>query len=334
MQIFGLHKNIYRLARYTCTQEIKEKYVKERHKLLGDWELLKSRGVPDSEIARITGISRATYYRRKKAISKHGIAGLKKRGSRPKNLRKSKIPQVAIDRILLIRKENPTYGKAKIVVILRRDFDIHLSESSVGRELAKLIAAGKITKSASAARVKRKRKFVHHAKKWKYGMKAREPGQLVQIDHMSVRKHDINMKEFRAWDPVTKTIVADVVSNATSSAAAKFLQKVISEMPFKVKSVQVDGGSEFMKNFENECQTLGVELFVLPPSRPQWNGGVERGNRIFREEFYARNDLQAESLGEFKRELQKAVTKYNTYRPHFSLNGLTPLECTNQILAA
>ena len=106
-------------------------------------------------------------------------------------------------------------------------FDIHLSESSVGRELTKLIAAGKITKSASAARVKRKRKFVHHAKKWKYGMKAREPGQLVQIDHMSVRKHEVNMKEFRAWDPVTKTIVADVVSNATSAAAAKFLQKKV-----------------------------------------------------------------------------------------------------------
>ncbi|HJK86332.1 MAG TPA: integrase core domain-containing protein, partial [Candidatus Megaira endosymbiont of Nemacystus decipiens] len=72
----------------------------------------------------------------------------------------------------------------------------------------------------------------------------------------------------------------------------------------------------------------------LPPSRPQWNGGVERGNRIFREEFYARHDLLAESLGEFRRELQKAVTKYTTYRPHFSSNGLTPLEYTNQILDA
>lgn len=334
MQIFGLHKNIYTLSRYACTVEIKEQYVKERYKLLGDWDLLKSQGVPDSDISKITGISRSTYYRRKAAISKYGISGLKKRSSRPRNFRKSKISQQIKDNILLIRKANPTYGKAKIAVILRRDFNINLSESSVGRELTKLMSVGKITKSASAIRVKRKRKFINHAKKWKYGMKAQEPGQLVQIDHMSVRKHEINMKEFRAWDPVTKTIVADVVSNATSSAAAKFLQKVIKEMPFKVKSVQVDGGSEFMKDFENECQKLNIELFVLPPSRPQWNGGVERGNRIFREEFYARNDIQAESLAEFKKELQKAVIKYNTYRPHFSLNGMTPLEYTNQILAA
>jgi putative transposase len=219
-------------------------------------------------------------------------------------------------------------------VILRRDFGVSLSESSVGRVLKSLLNQGKIRKSSSAFKIKRKRKFTSHAKRWQYGMKAKNPGELIQIDHMSVTKHNISMKEFRAWDPVTKVIVADVVSNATSLAAAKFLRKVIAEMPFSVKSVQVDGGSEFMADFEKEAETLKIPLFVLPPSRPQWNGGVERGNRIFREEFYARNDIEAESIGAFKIELKKAVHKYNTYRPHFNLKGLTPMEYTNQILAA
>jgi len=61
--------------------------------------------------------------------------------------------------------------------------------------------------------------------------------------------------------------VADVVSKATSAAAAKFLRKVIEKMPFTVKSIQVDGGSEFMKNFEDECAKIGIPLFVLPPKR-------------------------------------------------------------------
>lgn len=163
-------------------------------------------------------------------------------------------------------------------------------------------------------------------------MRAKSPGELVQIDHMSVTKHNISFKEFRAWDPITKVVVADAVSNASSSAAAKFLRKVIKEMPFKVKSVQVDGGSEFMKDFENECERLNIKLFVLPPSRPQYNGGVERANRIFREEFYARKDIQAESIGAFKAELRQAVDKYNNYRPHFSLQGLTPMLYTKQLL--
>ncbi len=105
-------------------------------------------------------------------------------------------------------------------------------------------------------------------------------------------------------------------------------------MPFAVKSIQVDGGSEFMKDFEGQCQKLKLELYVLPPRRPQWNGGVERGNRTFREEFYARNDLLAESIGAFRYELTQATKKYNSYRPHFSFKGLTPFEYNNKILEA
>jgi IS30 family transposase len=329
-----LHKNIYKLANYACTQEYLDQNTKERQKLLGDWEILKSRKVPDKEIARITNISRSTYYRRKKALQTFGIKGLKRKNTKPKTFRTSKIPVETINTILSIRKENPTYGKPKITVILQRDFNIKLSESSVGRVIKKLTIEGKITKSISSCKAKRRRKFTKHAKKWEYGMKAKSLGELIQIDHMSVTKHNISMKEFRAWDPITKTIVADVVSNATSMAAAKFLRKVLNEMPFKVKSIQVDGGTEFMADFEKECEILKVPLYVLPPSRPQYNGGVERGNRIFREEFYARKDINAESIGAFKIELKQAVHKYNTYRPHFSLNGLTPYEYTNKILAA
>jgi len=333
MQLFGLHKNIYKLARYASTQELLEKQAIERKKILGDWELLKKRGVPDNEIAKITGISRATYYRKKKAIAQYGVIGLNKRSTKPRTFRKSKIPQSTIDLILKLRLANPTYGKFKIAIILRRDYQLTISESSVGRILSKLLLTGKIKRSVSAHPVKRKRKFTAHAKRWQYGMKASKPGELIQIDHMTVTKNNISMKHFQAWDPKTKTIVAEVTSNATSNAAAKFLHKVIKELPFKVASIQVDGGSEFMLHFETECHKLKIPLFVLPPKRPQYNGGVERGNRTFREEFYA-EDISAESIGAFKYELNKAVVKYNTYRPHFNLKGLTPMEYTNQILAA
>lgn len=56
----------------------------------------------------------------------------------------------------------------------------------------------------------------------------------------------------------------------------------------------------FMKYFENECKKLAIPLYVLLPKRPQCNGGVERANRIFREEFYGWNDLTAESVGGLK----------------------------------
>ena len=157
-------------------------------------------------------------------------------------------------------------------------------------------------------------------------MKAHAPGEMIQIDHMTVTKNNITFKHFQAWDPISKVIVADAVTNAKSVTASRFLRKVMKEMPFQVKSVQVDGGSEFMKDFEQECLNQNVPLYVLPPKRPQFNGGVERGNRIFRDDFYSRKDVLADSVGHMKNLLKQAVHKYNSFRPHFNLHGLTPYE--------
>ena len=104
----------------------------------------------------------------------------------------------------------------------------------------------------------------------------------------------------------------------------KFLREVIENAPFKVLSIQVDGGSEFMKEFEETCRELEIPLYVLPPAKPTYNGKIERSNRTFREEFY--HDLKEESIVGTRRELKKFVEKYNSFRPHNSLNGLTPLE--------
>ncbi len=84
-----------------------------------------------------------------------------------------------------------------------------------------------------------------------------------------------------------------------------------------------------MDQFEDACAELGIPLIVLPPSKPTYNGGVERGNRTFREEFYHRSNLLADSIGAMRFELKKATEKYNTYRPHRGLKGLTPMRYIN-----
>ena len=57
---------------------------------------------------------------------------------------------------------------------------------------------------------------------------------------------------------------------------------------YRCQAVQVDGGSEFMAEFEDACGELRVPLHVLPPRRPQWNGCAERTNRSARIEFWSR----------------------------------------------
>lgn len=332
MQIKGLHRNIYRLSAYAMRQESLSAAAETRRKQLGDWEMLKARKVPDSEIARITGISRSSYYRHKKALQTFGAIGLEARSRRPKNVRKSRVPQEWRDLVLKLRRANPTYGKAKIHAIMSRDHGINSSESTVGRILSNLMERGLIQRHTAARKSKRRRCFDSHAKRWKYGMRASKPGEMIQIDHMTVTKNNVSFKHFQAWDPITKTVFAELYDNAKAKTAARFLEQLIEKLPFKVSSIQVDGGSEFMRDFEQFCQQRGIPLFVLPPKRPQYNGGVERANRTFREDLYARKDLLAENLGEMRLYLKKALDTYNNYRPHQALDNLTPAQYTDKIL--
>jgi transposase InsO family protein len=275
-------------------------------------------------IREVLGVSRATYYRRKKYLS-DGII----RSKRPRNVRVSVFGKDIYDLILKIRRENPTYGKFKICIILKRDYKIQISESSVGRILKKL----KVPKSRSALRMKRRRRFNKHAKQWTF--KSYEKmglGENVQVDHMTVRKNGVVLKHFVAWERCSKYVHVGCYSDAKSSTAAKFLRELVKDVPYKIKSIQVDGGSEFRMEFEDVCEELGIPLIVLPPSKPKYNGGVERSNRIFREEFYDDANMLEDSICGIRRELRKSMEKYNTYRPHYELKGLTPMEYINRVL--
>ena len=79
-----------------------------------------------------------------------------------------------------------------------------------------------------------------------------------------------------------------------------------------------------MKEFEQACQDKGIALYVLPPRKPKWNGCVERSNRTLREEFYAIYDKPYD-MHHLRELLDDYVIKYNTYRPHQSLNFMTPM---------
>jgi len=94
-------------------------------------------------------------------------------------------------------------------------------------------------------------------------------------------------------------------------------------MPFPVRAIQVDGGSEFQDVFEAECQKRGIKLFVLPPRSPKLNGHVERTQRTHTEEFYEVTDSSFE-IPELNQALLKWEQVYDTIRPHQALGYLTP----------
>jgi len=335
MQINYLHKNIYKLYAYSRTQECLDVYRKKYEDKVYRWEKLASEGVSIATAQQILGFSRSTFYKMKKTLK--GLEkGISPPSKRPKKVNKPRWGEAELQLVLKVRRDNLTYGKEKIATILKRDHGFTMSESTVGRIITHLKAKGLITKSPSALRTKRKRNFQGHAKPWTYKeYKTMVMGERVQIDHMTVTKNNMCFKHFQAWDRRSKFIDAQVYSNAKSSSAKRFLLDFVKNSPYPILSIQVDGGSEFMAEFEDACAELEIPLIVLPPSKPTYNGGVERGNRTFREEFYNRSNLLADSIGAMRFELNKATEKYNTYRPHRVLKGLAPMEyINNHILKA
>jgi transposase InsO family protein len=103
------------------------------------------------------------------------------------------------------------------------------------------------------------------------------------------------------------------------------LEAIVARMPFPVRAISVDGGSEFMAEFELACAARGIALFVLPPRSPKLHGAVERANRTHTEEFYECSTAEP-TLTALGAELRAWETVYNTVRPHQALGYLTPAE--------
>jgi transposase InsO family protein len=307
--------------------------VFERKEKLEKVERLLSEGCRLDIALQVLNISRATYYRWKKSYKELGLRGLENEDKRPKKIRKSTWSLKTENEIYNLRKKYPVWGKGKIAIMYKKELGKDISQSTVGRILKKLIDLNKIKKVSYICGKKetKKRAFNGHAKRWKYGMKATIPGEMIQIDHMSVESLNY-IKHFSAICPITKLITSKCYKTATSNNAADFLNQVVNFFPFRIKSIQVDGGSEFMSDFEKECEKRNIELFVLPPKSPEYNCHIERSNGTFKYEFYYQYS------GPYKLELiqnslQNFVMFYNKTRPHQGLGYLTPMEYYESIIA-
>ena len=300
--------------------------AQERLRCIHLFERLKIRGFSCKEACEAMSINRSTIYRWLKHFKQGGIYALNPRSKRPTSLRKKQWSKELIQEVLFLRHQFPVWGKAKLTILLQKK-GLKTSESTIGRILLFLIEGGRCFKAAYHQRKgKHRRATVRwHAKRIKYKLNPKVAGEIIQVDSMSVSKTGFAFKQFTASCPVSKWSIAEVYSNATSLCASLFLKKLICELPFKIQGIQVDGGSEFMKYFEEECAKRDISLYVLPPRSPKMNGNVERTNGLYRREFYEVYDLPCYING-IRQELKQFQQIFNHVRPHQSLAGLTPAE--------
>jgi transposase InsO family protein len=161
------------------------------------------------------------------------------------------------------------------------------------------------------------------------------PGELVHIDlkYLPALRNARNDFEFAAVDDFSREAVVSIRTDATSVAAASFLEQVAATLPYSIEAVLTDNAFAFTMHhalhrdrrtrFQQACAALGIRHYLLRPYAPQSNGKVERFFRTVNDEC-----LHVRPLFTFaarSRAVDDFVWYYNHERPHLSLGGMTPV---------
>ena len=319
MRVFGIEGGFGRLWK-KVEQELSAKEFDKLRALTLFREIGNARVVCET-----FGIGRATLYRWLRRFDPKDLTSLREESRRPRRVRKPLWSRELVEAVKGLREEYPRWGKDKLAVLVREQGH-EVSVSTVGRIVNDLKRRGEL-REPRRRRISAKRK-----NRRPYGVRkpgdyvVQRPGDLVEVDTLDVRPFSwISLKQFTARDVLSKWDVIEVRGRATATTAKEFIETLEKRMPFKVKALQVDGGSEFYSDFEEECQRRKIRLFVLPPKSPKLNGCVERAHRTHTEEFYEVYEVPW-TVAELNPELRKWEHVYNCIRPHQALDYKTPLQ--------
>jgi transposase len=125
-------------------------------------------------------------------------------------------------------------------------------------------------------------------------------GERVQIDVKYVPTECLvegipKLYQYTAVDECTRIRVRYIFDEHTNWNSVRFLHHVRNKMPFDIKCVQTDNGTEFtaalvspgtITEFEQYCQQEGIHHKRIRVATPRHNGKVERVHRMDSERFY------------------------------------------------
>jgi putative transposase len=270
-------------------------------------------------------ISRPTLDRWLQRYQRVGLRGIEDRSHRPHRV----TPPTWTTRELLavqsLREHYPYMGKAKLRVLLAREGH-QLSVSMVGRMLHRLRCSGQLHEPVRLRRRRGRTTRRPHAIRNPKEYLITQPGDLVQLDTLDVAvAHGSRFLQLSLVDVCCRWTAAEVRRGKAALTMRASLQRMEERLPFTLRTIQIDGGSEFKAEFEAYCQERGIRLLVLPPRSPKLNGMVGRLQRSYRDEFYACVDLEPR-LEPLSQALKHYEDTYNTVRPHQALGYQTPQE--------
>lgn len=253
----------------------------------------------------------ATFARWWAAYRQHGPRALKHRSRRPRHCPRA-LPGSALDIIRHAHRETGL-GVRRLHAALSQAGRISCSPSSVYRALRRagaLVRRGRRLKPA----------WIRYAKAF--------PGERAQMDLKYLPE---NRFQLTLIDDCSRMVAATVLTRRTTAAVCRALPGLLAALPFRIRCLQTDNGSEFGQDLTRLLERRGIRHAHIRPRTPHLNGKVERVQRTMQEELW--DGVPPATLEAWERQLQAYVRFYNTRRLHSALGYQPPLRYARQRLS-
>jgi putative transposase len=235
--------------------------------------------------------SRATLYLWKQKLKKaNGNTAALAPGSKTPIHRRKRVVHPFIEAFIIkYRADHPLADKTTISPVLAAACSYAgikpVSESTVGRiihdlkEKGKLPRSTKITINTRTGKLMARERRKPRQKERRKGLRPEKPGDIAQMDTVSVFACGIKRYIFTAIDVSTRFAFACAYPSNSSANGSDFLRKFIQVAPFNTLRIQTDNGGQFEKHFDKACRENGLVNFFNYPRHPQSNGCLERFNK-------------------------------------------------------
>ena len=277
-------------------------------------------------------VSRSTFYNWKKAFKQGSskVAALAPLSTRPHCLRTAVSHPQHEKQIILLRRKHHNLGKEKIKGFL--DHWCHatgeplLSISTIGRIITRLKKRGRVCNPCEL-RINGRTGQLHvkgprrrPSRTRRNGYTPERPGDLLQLDSVTIMRDGVRRYIVSAIDYKASFAYSYAYKTLSSLSTKDFWGKLMQVVPFDVKHIQTDNGSEFHRYFQEAIGKSEIQQFWNYPRTPKANGKIERYNRTIQEDFAEWHlDTLMEDIQEFNRELTDWLLYYNTERPHHAV---------------
>ena len=171
------------------------------------------------------------------------------------------------------------------------------------------------------------------------------PGELVHVDVKKLGRigrpgHRVNGDRTTrsrgiGWefvhvciDDCTRLAYVEILADERKETVTAFLKRAVgwfAERGVIIERLMTDNGSGYRSTLHRRaCDALGIRHLFTRPYRPRTNGKAERFIRTLLADWAYQRPYATSA--ERNAALDAFLTRYNTQRPHRSLNGQTPIQ--------